>query len=145
MPALGYKALPGTHGMPLRSKPLRRHVHVVHRTANTDPLLREAVNALRIVCGIAVGAAAGFAGYAAMNAGKNTWSWKEAAFDTATGVGAGRTAVFWTRFRSAVQPGKHGEQVRHSKFGPQLWQRNLKGQTHKHRLGWRKIIPKRWR
>ena len=50
VPALGYKALPGTHAMPLRSKPLRRHVHVVHRTANTNPLLRDAVNALHHVC-----------------------------------------------------------------------------------------------
>ncbi|MFS8098544.1 LysR family transcriptional regulator [Lentzea alba] len=55
VPALGYKALPGTHAMPLRSKPLRRHVHVVHRTANTNPLLRDAVNALRHVCETAVG------------------------------------------------------------------------------------------
>ncbi len=55
VPALGYKALPGTHVMPLRHKPLRRHVHVVHRTANTNPLLRDAVNALREVCQNAVG------------------------------------------------------------------------------------------
>jgi len=55
VPALGYKALAGTHAMPLRSKPLRRHVHVVHRTANTNPLLRDAVNALREVCENAVG------------------------------------------------------------------------------------------
>lgn len=50
VPALGYKGLPGTHAMPLRHKPLRRHVHVLHRTANTNPLLRNAVNALREVC-----------------------------------------------------------------------------------------------
>lgn len=55
VPALGYKALPGAHAMPLRHKPLRRHVHVVHRTANTNPLLRDAVNALREVCQNAVG------------------------------------------------------------------------------------------
>jgi DNA-binding transcriptional LysR family regulator len=55
VPALGYKGLPGTHAMPLRSKPLRRHVHVVHRTANTNPLLRDAVNALQEVCENAVG------------------------------------------------------------------------------------------
>lgn len=55
VPALGYKALPGTHAMPLRSKPLRRHVHVVHRTANTNPLLRDGVNALHHVCQNAVG------------------------------------------------------------------------------------------
>ncbi len=55
VPALGYKALPGTHVMPLRHKPLRRHVHVVHRTANTNPLLSDAVSALRQVCENAVG------------------------------------------------------------------------------------------
>ena len=55
VPALGYKALSGTHAMPLRSKPLQRHVHVVHRTANNNPLLRDAVNALRQVCESAVG------------------------------------------------------------------------------------------
>ena len=50
VPALGHKELAGTHAMPLRHKPLRRHVHVVHRTANTNPLLRDAVNALQEVC-----------------------------------------------------------------------------------------------
>ncbi|ANZ38640.1 LysR family transcriptional regulator [Lentzea guizhouensis] len=55
VPALGYKALSGTHAMPLRSTPLWRHVHVVHRTANTNPLLRDAVNALHQVCENAVG------------------------------------------------------------------------------------------
>ncbi|HEX7301320.1 LysR substrate-binding domain-containing protein, partial [Lentzea sp.] len=55
VPALGYKALPGTHAMPLRQKPVRRHVLVVHRSANTNPLLRDAVNALREVCENAVG------------------------------------------------------------------------------------------
>ncbi|SDG92453.1 DNA-binding transcriptional regulator, LysR family [Lentzea fradiae] len=55
VPALGYKALPGTHAMPLRHKPLRRHVHVVHRTANTNPLLCDAVNALLQVCERTVG------------------------------------------------------------------------------------------
>ncbi|MFD4643356.1 LysR family transcriptional regulator [Lentzea sp. NPDC058436] len=55
VPALGYKGLAGTHAMPLRHKPLRRHVHVVHRTANTNPLLRDAVNALQDVCRNAVG------------------------------------------------------------------------------------------
>ncbi|HUQ61893.1 LysR family transcriptional regulator [Lentzea sp.] len=55
VPALGYKALPGTHAMQLRHKPLRRHVHVVHRTANTNPLLRDAVSALQEVCENAVG------------------------------------------------------------------------------------------
>ncbi|WP_089950672.1 LysR family transcriptional regulator [Lentzea xinjiangensis] len=55
VPALGYRALPGTHAMPLRHRPLRRHVHVVHRTANANPLLRDAVNALREVCRNAVG------------------------------------------------------------------------------------------
>ncbi|WP_053737175.1 LysR family transcriptional regulator [Nocardia sp. NRRL S-836] len=55
VPALGYKALSGTHAMPLRGKPLRRHVHVVHRTANTNPLLRDAVHALQQVCENAVG------------------------------------------------------------------------------------------
>ncbi|GHH50660.1 LysR family transcriptional regulator [Lentzea cavernae] len=55
VPALGYKELPGTHAMPLRHKPLRRHVHVVHRTANTNPLLRDAVNALQDVCRSGVG------------------------------------------------------------------------------------------
>lgn len=55
IPALGYRPLPGTHAMPLRHKPLRRHVHVVHRTANTNPLLRDAVKALHDVCHNAVG------------------------------------------------------------------------------------------
>ncbi|MFD4670568.1 LysR family transcriptional regulator [Lentzea sp. NPDC058450] len=55
VPALGYKELPGTHAMPLRHKPLRRHVYVVHRTANTNPLLRDAVNALSDACQNAVG------------------------------------------------------------------------------------------
>jgi len=55
VPALGYKALPGTHAMQLRHRPLRRHVHVVHRTANTNPLLRDAVSALQEVCENAVG------------------------------------------------------------------------------------------
>ncbi|WP_329789827.1 LysR family transcriptional regulator [Lentzea sp. DG1S-22] len=55
IPALGYRTLPGTHAMPLRHKPLRRHVHVVHRTANTNPLLRDAVKALHEVCQNAVG------------------------------------------------------------------------------------------
>ncbi|SES23539.1 LysR family transcriptional regulator [Lentzea albida] len=50
VPALGHKELPGTHAMPLRHRPLRRHVHVVHRTANTNPLLRDAVTALQEVC-----------------------------------------------------------------------------------------------
>ncbi|MET9230543.1 LysR family transcriptional regulator [Lentzea sp. NPDC003310] len=55
VPALGHKELPGTHAMPLRHKPLRRHVHVVHRTANTNPLLRDAVKALQEVCQNTVG------------------------------------------------------------------------------------------
>jgi DNA-binding transcriptional LysR family regulator len=50
VPALGYKALAGTHAMPLRSKPLRRHVLAVHRTANTNPLLRDALDALAAAC-----------------------------------------------------------------------------------------------
>ncbi|SDM34257.1 DNA-binding transcriptional regulator, LysR family [Lentzea albidocapillata subsp. violacea] len=54
VPALGYKELSGTHAMPLRHKPVRRHVHAVHRTANTNPLLRDAVNALQEVCKNAV-------------------------------------------------------------------------------------------
>ncbi|MCX2952966.1 LysR family transcriptional regulator [Lentzea sp. NEAU-D7] len=54
VPALGHRKLSGTHAMPLRHKPLRRHVHVVHRTANTNPLLRDAVNALQEVCRNAV-------------------------------------------------------------------------------------------
>ena len=54
VPALGHRELSGTHAMPLRHKPLRRHVHVVHRTANTNPLLRDAVNALQEVCRNAV-------------------------------------------------------------------------------------------
>ncbi|MGW6448257.1 LysR family transcriptional regulator [Lentzea sp. NPDC055074] len=55
VPALGYKELSGAHAMPLRHKPLRRHVHVVHRTANTNPLLQDAVNALQEVCRNTVG------------------------------------------------------------------------------------------
>ena len=55
IPALGYRPLPDTHAMPLRHKPLRRHVHVIHRTANTNPLLRDAVKALHEVCQNAVG------------------------------------------------------------------------------------------
>lgn len=54
VPALGYKELAGTHAMPLRHKPVRRHVHIVHRTANTNPLLGDAVNALQEVCRNAV-------------------------------------------------------------------------------------------
>lgn len=50
VPALGHKELPGVRAMPLRQRPLRRHVHVVHRTANTNPLLRDAVTALQEVC-----------------------------------------------------------------------------------------------
>ncbi|GGN14275.1 LysR family transcriptional regulator [Lentzea pudingi] len=50
VPALGYKEMDGMHAMLLRHKPLRRHVHVVHRTANTNPLLRDAVSALREAC-----------------------------------------------------------------------------------------------
>lgn len=55
VPALGYRELAGAHVMPLRHKPLRRHVHVVHRTANTNPLLRDAVAALQEVCQNTVG------------------------------------------------------------------------------------------
>ncbi|TWP43496.1 LysR family transcriptional regulator [Lentzea tibetensis] len=50
VPALGYKRSQAVHAMPLRQKPLRRHVLAVHRTANTNPLLRDALMALRSAC-----------------------------------------------------------------------------------------------
>ncbi|CAL9376537.1 hypothetical protein SUDANB95_00968 [Actinosynnema sp. ALI-1.44] len=50
VPALGYEALPGTVGRLVRGKPLRRHVFAVHRTANANPLLRDALTALEAAC-----------------------------------------------------------------------------------------------
>lgn len=97
---------------------------------------------ISIVCGVAVGAAAGFAAYAAMNAGKSSWNWNEAIGDTLWGAGAGKGVAVGVRYVARRYPGKHALLAKHAKGIPQIWQRNLRGQTHKHRQApwW-----KRWR
>lgn len=50
VPALGYTPRPGTTARPLRGTRPRRHVSAVHRTANTNPLLRDTLAAVRTAC-----------------------------------------------------------------------------------------------
>ncbi len=50
VPALGFEPTDGVSGRPLRGKPLQRHVFAVHRTANANPLLRDALAALVSAC-----------------------------------------------------------------------------------------------
>lgn len=88
---------------------------------------------ISIVCGVAVGAAAGFASYAVMNAGKSSWNWGEDATDTAFGAFTGKGIAGAARYVARRYPGKHALLARHAKGIPQIWQRNLRGQTHKHR------------
>ncbi|MFJ8960857.1 RHS repeat-associated core domain-containing protein [Lentzea sp. NPDC102401] len=90
-----------------------------------------------VVCGIAVGVAAGFAGYASTNAGKSSWSWKEAAVDTGLGAIGGRGSVWGIRRLNAAAPGRHANVAKHAKKGPYVVYRNHKwGQKNWHRRWW---------
>ncbi|CCH33955.1 LysR family transcriptional regulator [Actinosynnema sp. NPDC047251] len=55
VPALGFQPTAGVAGRPMRGKPLWRHVFAVHRTANANPLLRDALAALGSACDQVVG------------------------------------------------------------------------------------------
>lgn len=55
VPALGYEAQPGCQARPLRQMALRRHVSAVYRTANTNPLLRDALAAVTAACALVEG------------------------------------------------------------------------------------------
>ncbi|PRY42330.1 LysR family transcriptional regulator [Umezawaea tangerina] len=55
VPALGYEPQDGTQARPLRGTVLRRHVSAVHRTANTNPLLRDALDAVVAACALVEG------------------------------------------------------------------------------------------
>jgi DNA-binding transcriptional LysR family regulator len=53
VPALGVQS--GTHVRPLRGVHVRRHVSAVHRSANTNPLLRDALAAVTAACALVEG------------------------------------------------------------------------------------------
>ncbi|MEO6082381.1 MAG: LysR substrate-binding domain-containing protein [Umezawaea sp.] len=55
VPALGYEPRPGTAARRLRGTQVQRHVAVVHRTANTNPLLRDALAAITAACALVEG------------------------------------------------------------------------------------------
>jgi len=55
VPALGYEEQQGCQARPLRQTGLRRHVSAVYRTANTNPLLRDALAAVTAACALVEG------------------------------------------------------------------------------------------
>jgi DNA-binding transcriptional LysR family regulator len=55
VPALGYQPRPGTAARKLRGTQVQRHVAAAHRTANTNPLLRDALAAITAACALAAG------------------------------------------------------------------------------------------
>ncbi|WP_112265828.1 PA14 domain-containing protein [Lentzea terrae] len=95
-------------------------------------LIGAAACGVSVVCAVAVGAAAGFVGYAAQNAGTSNWKWRDAAgetFTSAFGAGAG---VKTLRALNAIKPGRHAKfSPTHSRNISYRFKWNRKGQRWK--------------